>query len=375
MRLVRTTRIGVTVSGGSASLAEESKPAAGAICVIAVSGPDVTSRRISDQDPVLRRIMQNDGLLKTSYPDRVCYVSKDSVMGLVESLGDVHVVGFVVGDGNPDIEDAISSVEKKATSFEKIKADRPLLLSVCAQWFGRLKMPLLLLYLCLLLINFFCYPSIGRKYEERRRQLEATERRSRTETEVNERQKRMITEYMSLSSHDSAYSFDKIAACVPGDMKLTLISLEAGTYRIKGETSGRGLRGSPGRILPDHEDTVLQQDSRTGDQWIRNQRFAMKNKFIIIKLALLLVAAPLAIWFGALSGTVDNYLKYRSLGKTVSAASERDNHMDLSSVAGYDIVSDGSVIAAGMTSFRTVASSPTSRSVARVSRYHPTARK
>ena len=237
MRLVRTTRIGVTVSGGSASLAEESKPAAGAICVIAVSGPDVTSRRISDQDPVLRRIMQNDGLLKTSYPDRVCYVSKDSVMGLVESLGDVHVVGFVVGDGNPDIEDAISSVEKKATSFEKIKADRPLLLSVCAQWFGRLKMPLLLLYLCLLLINFFCYPSIGRKYEERRRQLEATERRSRTETEVNERQKRMITEYMSLSSHDSAYSFDKIAACVPGDMKLTLISLEAGTYRIKGETS------------------------------------------------------------------------------------------------------------------------------------------
>ena len=71
----------------------------------------------------------------------------------------------------------------------------------------------------------------------------------------------------------------------------------------------------------------------------------MRNKFIIIKLALLLVAAPLAIWFGALSGTVDNYLKYRSLGKTVSAASERDNHMDLSSVAGYDIVSDGSVIA------------------------------
>lgn len=237
MRLVRTTRVGVIVTGGAASLAEERKPDAGAICVIAVTGPDVTSRRISDQDPVLRRIMQNDSLLKTSYPERVCYVAKDPVMGLVESLGDVHVAGFVIGDGNPDIEEAIASVEKKATSFERIKADRPLLLSVCTQWYGRLKMPLLLLYLSLLLINFFIYPSIGRKYEERRRQLEASERRSRTETEVTERQKRMITEYLNLSSHDSAYSFDKIAACVPGDMKLTLISLEAGKYRIKGETA------------------------------------------------------------------------------------------------------------------------------------------
>ena len=70
----------------------------------------------------------------------------------------------------------------------------------------------------------------------------------------------------------------------------------------------------------------------------------MKNKYIIIKLVLLLVVAPLAIWFGALSGTVDNYIKYRSLGKAVATASGRENHMDLSKVASHDFVSDGSVI-------------------------------
>jgi len=237
MRLVRTTRIGVIVAGGSASLAEERKLDTGAVCIFDVSGPDVTSRRISDQDPVLRRIMQNDGLLKTSYPDRVCYVPKDPVMRVVESLGDVHVAGFVIGDGDAGIEDALCSVEKKASSLDRLRTDRLLLLSVCAQWYGRLKMPLLLLYFGILLINFFCYPSIGRKYEERRRILEASERRSRTETEVTERQKKMIAEYMGLSSHSSAYSFDKIASCVPVDMRLTLISTEAGTYRIKGETA------------------------------------------------------------------------------------------------------------------------------------------
>jgi len=70
----------------------------------------------------------------------------------------------------------------------------------------------------------------------------------------------------------------------------------------------------------------------------------MRNRSIIIKLALLLVVAPLAIWFGALSGTVGNYMKYRSLGNMVAAASGRNGHMDLSTVAGHDIVSDGSVI-------------------------------
>lgn len=237
MRLVKTTRIGVIVSGGAASFTDGRKLDSGNICVIVVSGPDVTSRVISDHDPVLRRIMQNEALLKTSYTDRVCYVSKDPVLELIGTIGDIHVAGFVIGDGGQDLEETVSSVERKTSSLDKIRADRPLLLSICAQWFGKLKMPLLLFYLCLLLVNFFSYPSIGRKYEERRRLLEASERRSRTETEVTERQRKIIAEYMSLSSHDSAYSFDKIAACVPGEIRLTLISMETGMFRIKGETA------------------------------------------------------------------------------------------------------------------------------------------
>jgi len=71
----------------------------------------------------------------------------------------------------------------------------------------------------------------------------------------------------------------------------------------------------------------------------------MKDRFIIIKLILLLGIAPLAIWFGAISGTVDSYMKYRRLSKQPSITSRSNNVVDLSKVAGADLVSDGSVIA------------------------------
>lgn len=71
----------------------------------------------------------------------------------------------------------------------------------------------------------------------------------------------------------------------------------------------------------------------------------MKDKFIIIKLVLLLVVAPLAIWFGALSGTFDSYMEYCRLSKQPSIESRRENVVDLSKVTGADLVSDGSIIA------------------------------
>ena len=238
MRLLRTTRITMDVSGGTASLAGGSRPEAGSVCIAVVRGADVSVRGISDRDPVLGRIMRNDDLLKTCYSDRVCFVAKGPVLELTATLGDVHLAGFVVGDGGQDVEDAAGSEERRIVSLEGIRGNRPLQRAACGQWYRKLKMPLLLAYLCVLLLNFFCYQSVGRKYEERRRLVEASERRSRTETEVTERQRKMIGDFMRSCSGRSAFSFDRIAAAVSGDVRLTLLALgDDGTFRIKGETA------------------------------------------------------------------------------------------------------------------------------------------
>lgn len=238
MRLVRTTRITIDVSGGTATLADGCMLELGAVCVAVVRGADVSVRGISDRDPVLGRIMRNDGLLRTRYADRVCYVAKDPVLALASTLDGIHVAGFVVGDGGADVEEAVGSEERRIVSLEGIRGNRPLQRAACGQWFRRLKMPLLLAYLCVLLLNFFCYQSVGRRYEERRRLVEASERRSRTETEVSGRQRKMIGDFLRSSSGRSAFSFDRIAASVPGDVRLTLLSLGGdGSFRIKGETA------------------------------------------------------------------------------------------------------------------------------------------
>ena len=65
----------------------------------------------------------------------------------------------------------------------------------------------------------------------------------------------------------------------------------------------------------------------------------------MVKLVLLLVAAPLAIWFGALRGTVSDYAGYVRLGRELAPSSVLEDGVDLSRLSGTDLVSDGSVIA------------------------------
>ena len=80
----------------------------------------------------------------------------------------------------------------------------------------------------------------------------------------------------------------------------------------------------------------------------------MKGKFIFIKLALLLVVAPVAIWFGALSGTARIWRDYRKMGEVSVAVHNRDPRPDLARAVHQDIISDGKLLAGIEKRFRGV---------------------
>lgn len=226
MKLVRTTRIHVSLSGGEAALAGPS-PEAGAIGILVVEGPDVTFRAVTEGDPLLKRIRNNPDVLCTEYPDRICYVPAASVRAFVDTLKDVYIVEIRVGGGQTDVNNV---------SFGKLRSDRQLFMAVCGQWYRRLRLPVLLFYLALVLANFLYAPSVNRKYEERRCALEVAERRNRAESDVTERQRKLMTEFIGLRSEHTAGFFDRIASVVPGDMRLTQIAKKEDGYHIKGET-------------------------------------------------------------------------------------------------------------------------------------------
>ena len=80
----------------------------------------------------------------------------------------------------------------------------------------------------------------------------------------------------------------------------------------------------------------------------------MKGKFIFFKLALLLVVAPVVIWFGALSRTVRIWRDYRNMGEVSVAGHNRDPRPDLARAVHQDILSDGKLLAGIEKRFRGV---------------------
>lgn len=225
MRLpVKTTLLDITLSGGTGA-ANGAQPQAGTVGIVRIAGPDVTVRALSDSDPVLGRILRNEKLLHTVYGNHVCYVPGGPVKELIEAWKDVYIAGYVVWDGSSDTNAAI------AESAQNIPRN-----VACKQWYRRLRLPVLITYLAILLANVLYYPSINRKCEERRRQTEVSQRQTQAQAAVTGRQREMIQEYLGTSASVTAYSFDKIAAAVPPGVRLVLLAASNEGFCIKGET-------------------------------------------------------------------------------------------------------------------------------------------
>ncbi len=71
----------------------------------------------------------------------------------------------------------------------------------------------------------------------------------------------------------------------------------------------------------------------------------MKERSTIIKLAILLVIAPVVIWFGALSGTAHLYRGYRNLVRSAGAVHEEGLRADRADAVQRDLISDGHLLA------------------------------
>lgn len=71
----------------------------------------------------------------------------------------------------------------------------------------------------------------------------------------------------------------------------------------------------------------------------------MKSRYTIIKLAVLLIVAPVVIWVAALSKTARLYRDYRNLGKSVEAIHEEGQRLNLADAVHQDLISDGHILA------------------------------
>ena len=233
MKWAKIIPVPVYVEGGKAEI-RRADVVKGDIVVLAVHGPDVTSRIVSEGDPILRRIEHNESLLWTRRKDMIYYVPREAVEGAMAQLKGVHVAETTVCGLEEDAEKVASERIARLSDRKSIAGNRQLLDCVAGQWYQRLRLPVLLFWLVVLLVNFFASSALSKRIGEA--QLRSRFDRQRTEqaAAVSVQQQRMVAEYKSLALPESSGPVDGLAAVLPENMLLSRIQVTPSIVVLKG---------------------------------------------------------------------------------------------------------------------------------------------
>ena len=202
-----------------------------------VTGKSVGCRPNDPADPITRRIECNKDLYTTVSGDGlICYVRKDVVDVVSNSIGK-HVVGVVVyrETDMPDIESEIESICAVRLSFSSLKHDLPLCNALASGLLKKILLPVLLIYLAILLANFFIHSSLTERIGTLRAETALRTVAERQRTEITKSQERLFLEYDSVYDLDIAVLADAVASILPDDIRLISLGFNGADVVTEGE--------------------------------------------------------------------------------------------------------------------------------------------
>lgn len=218
------------------------------VCLLAVSGDGVSKKDIGSGDPAIRRIMDNPDLYRTIHGQEVLFIRKADVEGALDEARHAgrYVFDVVVTSegGDAGVEERLAEDKRKVLSVTTLRADPALREFVFGKVFDRLKFPVLLFYLVLLLANWFIFSDLSRRSSLVVRESQATARRVKIDREASERTRALIREYDAAPNPDLPLLCDRIGRSVPENATLTVMTMGNGKggfeVRIKGEAASAG---------------------------------------------------------------------------------------------------------------------------------------
>lgn len=216
----------VTVTLGADGASVERPASECDAVVLFVTGEEVGRKRYDASDPVVRRIESNSGLYVSrhdgGFMDYVRKAPVDDVAARDAGL----VLGVVVCR---DLESVDRDMELRAVcrgrlSLSALRRNPELIAALASGLFKRMLLPVLLVYLAVLLVNFFVHSSLVERIGELRsasaRETVAAKKRS----EVTRAQERLFAGFMAVPDIDISGISDAVASVVPGDIRLTSLS-------------------------------------------------------------------------------------------------------------------------------------------------------
>lgn len=209
----------------------------GDVTVVFVTGGAVGRRDFDTADPIVKRIESNTDLY-VSVHDNVAidYVRKEVVESALDDLNS-KIIGVVVCQqlASVDIDEEVKTVCRRRLSLSAVKHDIPLADYLAAKFLKGILFPVLVVYLVVLLANFFIRSGLEERLVEVRSKYIRESAEAKIRSAMTYAQEGLYAKYRTVPEvHISGVS-DNVASMVPDGLRLTSLVFNASQARICGE--------------------------------------------------------------------------------------------------------------------------------------------
>lgn len=218
----RVSAVVLTIDAEGNYLLERMNPE-GDVSVAFVTGGSVGSKDYDASNPIVRRIESNKDLYVSVHDAAtIDYVRKSIVDSAIKDSG-CKVIEVVVCKlmDSVDIEAHISAARQRRLSISALKQDMPLVDYLASGLLKRLLLPVLIVYLAVLLANFFVHSELTKKLGEMRSTYARESAEAKKRSEMTQAQERLFADYRAIQDINMSGLADDIATLLPDDIRLT----------------------------------------------------------------------------------------------------------------------------------------------------------
>lgn len=209
----------------------------GDVFVAFVTGEAVGCKDYDVSNPIVRRIESNADLYVSVHGDAtIDYVRISVVDSAVKDSG-CKIIEVIVCKSidTVDIEVQISAARQRRLSISALKQDMPLVDYLASGLLKRLLLPVLIVYLAVLLANFFVHSELTKKLGEMRSTYARESAEAKKLSEVTQAQERLFYAYRAIQDVNMSSLADDMASLLPDDMRLTSLVFNNMLVEICGE--------------------------------------------------------------------------------------------------------------------------------------------
>lgn len=232
----RVSAVVLTIDAEGNNLLERMNPE-GDVSVAFVTGGSVGSKDYDATNPIVRRIESNKDLYVSVHDAAtIDYVRKSVVDSAMKDSG-CKVIEVVVCKSidSVDIEAHISAARQRRLSIPALKQDMPLVDYLASGLLKRLLLSVLIVYLAVLLANFFVHSELTKKLGEMRSTYARESAEAKKLSEVTQAQERLFYDYRAIQDVNMSALADDMASLLPDDIRLTSLVFNNMLVEISGD--------------------------------------------------------------------------------------------------------------------------------------------